>query len=289
MKYKDYIEAKRAIDALKRLPTQNTAPEGYMPSLRRLLIDKLQISALQLSDKPIYRARKNKPGRLFISADELKHPASSPSKGRMNDVGEAFFYGGICELGTIYEMVPALGSLFTISTATKRRGTPIFLIAGLIDDPLCPSPQSKTEEIIYNYLNEELTKVTTNPNDYSSTVAISRLLLSKGINAHDDMFLAGLVYPSAQRARGVANVRTYNIGMPGKIFDENFSITGATVYCLTAETNAYQLNEVNRGEASEDGTINWVHGFPEMQQRMRAGLTVDGMLVDSLRQYADEI
>ena len=87
-------------------------------------------------------------------------------------------------------------------------------------------------------------------------------------------------------ARGIANVRTFNVGMQGKSFDDNFYITGATVYCLTDETNRYQLNEVNKGSVAEDGSIEWQFSFAEMQQRMQAGLAADGTLVEKLKTYA---
>jgi len=110
MKYSNYFDVKRKIELLKKLSARNAMLEKFSPLLEDLLFDKLEIKGFAL-DQFIYRARRNEPGRLFADIAELKHPISSGAKGRMNDVGESFFYGALCELGTIYEMVPAIGSL----------------------------------------------------------------------------------------------------------------------------------------------------------------------------------
>jgi hypothetical protein len=74
--------------------------------------------------------------------------------------------------------------------------------------------------------------------------------------------------------------------MKGEAFDDNFYIKETRVYCLTHEMNRYQLNEVNHGEIAEDGRINWMYSFSEMQQRMQNGLTLDGSFVENLKSYA---
>lgn len=287
MKYSDYFDVKRKIELLKKLSARNAMPDEFAPLLQDLFFDKIEIKGFFLGDQFIYRARRNEPGRLFANISELKHPKASSSKGRMNDAGESFFYGALCELGTIYEMVPAIGSLFTISKINKQKGLPIFLIAGLLDDPRSPTPKNSTEKAIYNYLHGEFTKVTTTAEEYNSTIAISRQLLSKGLSAPEDYSLCGLAYPSVQIARGVANVRTFNIGMKGETFDDNFCIKDSSVYCLTDEVKNYQLNEVNHGAIAEDGRLDWMYSFGEMQQRMRSGLTSDGSLVEKLKSHAD--
>jgi len=285
MKYSNHFDVKLKIELLKKLSVRNAMPDEFAPVLQDLLFDKHEIKGLAL-DQSIYRARRNEPGRLFTDIGELKHPKSTSTKGRMNDVGESFFYGALCELGTIYEMVPAIGSLFTISKINKLKGNPIFMIAGLLDDPRSPAPKNSTEKAIYNYLHGEFTKVTTTAEEYNSTIAISRLLLSKGLHAPEGFTLCGLAYPSVQVARGVANVRTFNIGMKGESFDDNFFIRDAFVYCLTHELKSYQLNEVNRGEIAADGSLNWTYSFAEMQRRMRSGLTSDGLFVEKLKSHA---
>ncbi|WP_347989022.1 hypothetical protein [Methylomonas sp. AM2-LC] len=290
MNYSDYFDVKHKIELLKKLSAQNAIPDKFLPVLEKLLFDKFTINCFPIGDQFIYRARKNEYGRLFTDIGELKHPRLSSAKGRMNDVGESFFYGALCELGTIYEMVPTIGSLFTISKISTKSGIlqPLFKIVGLLDDYRSSiTPKNKTEKTIYNYLHGEFIKVTTNADEYNSTIAISRLLLSKDIVA-PDYCLCGLAYPSVQKARGVANVRTINIGMKGEAFDDNFCIIDTFVYCLTDEEKTYQLNEINRGEIEEDGCINWMYSFSEMQQRMRSGLTLDGTFVEKLRSYADQ-
>ena len=285
MSYSKYFDAKHKIELLRKLSARNAAPEEFTLLLENLFFHRMEIKAFDITDQFIYRARKNKHGSLFTDVSELKQPQSSPCKGRMNDKGESFFYGGICELGTIYEMLPDIGSLFTISRITKQKQEdhPMFLIAGLLDDPRSPTPRNSTEKAIYNYLHGELTKVTSNVEEYNSTIAISRVLLSKGLSAPENYSLSGLVYPSVQQARGVANVRTFNIGMKGDAFDDKFQIKDAFVYCLTHEVEAYQLNGVNYGEIAGDGRINWKFDFAEMQHRMRSGLTSDGLVVESLK------
>lgn len=285
MKYSNHFDVKRKIELLKKLSVRNAKPDEFAPVLQDLLFDKHEIKGLAL-DQPIYRARRNESGRLFADIGELKYPQSPLTKGRMNDVGEPFFYGALCELGTIYEMVPAIGSLFTISKINKQKGNPIFMIAGLLDDPRSPAPKNSTEKAIYDYLHGEFTKVTTTAEEYNSTIAISRLLLSKGFRAKEGSILCGLAYPSVQVARGVANVRTFNIGMKGEKFDDNFFIRDAFVYCLTHELESYQLNELNRGEIAADGSLNWTYSFAEMQRRMRSGLTSDGSFVEKLKSHA---
>jgi len=290
MQFTRYFDTKRKIEMLRKLSMRNASPEDFIPLLQNLLFHQFEIRGFIPDDGDyIYRARKNEVGKLFAHADELKHPKISNEKGRMNDVGESFFYGARCELGTIYEMAPALGSLFTISRVIKRRGTPIFYLAGLLDDPRSPSPRNSTEKIIYDYLHGELTKVTKTADDYNSTIAISRLLLSKDLLAPDEITFCGLVYPSVQLARGVANVRTFNFGMKGNVFDDNFRIKDAFVYCLTDEGTRYQLNEVNRGEVIGEGDVNWQFTYVEMQRRMSSGLAADGTIVESLKKHADNL
>ncbi len=287
MKYSNDFDVKHKIELLKKLSTRNALPDEFAPLLQDLFFDQIEIKGFALGDQFIYRARRNEPGRLFANIDELKYPKSSSAKGRMNDAGESFFYGALCELGTIYEMVPPIGSLFTISKINKRKGFPIFLIAGLLDDPRSPTPRNSTEKEIYDYLHGELTKVATTAEGYNSTIAISRLLLNKDLLAPEDYYLCGLAYPSVQVARGVANVRTFNIGMKGETFDGNFCIKDSSVYCLTDEVEGYQLNEVNHGVIAEDGRLNWMYSFGEMQQRMQSGLTSDESFVEKLKSYAD--
>ena len=107
MKYSNYFDIKRKIELLKKLSARNAMPNEFIPLLENLLLDKIEIKGFPLDDQFIYRARKNEADRLFTDTDELKHPKSSSVKGRMNDEGESFFYGALCELGTIYELVPA--------------------------------------------------------------------------------------------------------------------------------------------------------------------------------------
>ena len=182
-------------------------------------------------------------------------------------------------------------SLFTISRINKQKQEDhlLFLIAGLLDDPRYPAPKNSIEKAIYNYLHGELTKIPATVEEYNSTIAISRALLNKPLSAPENYSLCGLVYPSVQLARGVANVRTFNIGMKGEVFDDKFRIKDAFVYCLTDEVGTYQLNEVNYAEIAEDGRLNWLYNFTEMQQRMRSGLTSDGPSVERLKKYADLI
>ena len=285
MKYSNYFDTKRKIELLKKLSGRNAAPKEFVHLVENLFFHQMEIKAFDIADQFIYRARKNKQGSLFADVSELKHPQLSPCKGRMNDEGESFFYGGICELGTIYEMVPEIGRLFTISRISKQKQEehPMFLIAGLLDDPRSPTPRNSTEKAIYDYLHGELTKVTSTVEEYNSTIAISRVLLNKGLIAPENYSFCGLVYPSVQRARGIANVRTFNIGMKGDAFDDKFQIKDSFVYCLTHEVDTYQLNGVNYGEIAEDGRVNWLYRFTEMQQRMRSGLTLKGSVVESLK------
>lgn len=291
MKYSNYFDTKRKIELLKKLSVRNATAKEFTPLLENLFFNQMEIKGFNLLDQFIYRARKNEQGSLFADVSELKHPHSSPLKGRMNEKGESFFYGGICELGTIYETVPEIGSLFTISRIAKQKQEehPIFLIAGLLDDPSSPVPRNSTEKAIYDYLHGELTKVTSTVEEYNSSIAISRVLLNKGLSAPENYSLCGLVYPSVQRARGVANVRTFNIGMKGDAFNDKFQIKDSFVYCLTHEVNTYQLNNVNYGEIAEDGRVNWLYNFTEMQQRMRSGLTLNGSVVESLKKFSDLI
>lgn len=113
MNYSTYFDVKRKIELLKKLSARNAMLDEFAPLLEDLLLDKIEIKGFTLGNQFIYRARRNESGRLFTDIGELKHPKSSSTKGRMNDVGESFYYGALCELGTIYEMVPAIGSLFS--------------------------------------------------------------------------------------------------------------------------------------------------------------------------------
>lgn len=286
MKIGNHFDIKRKIEILQRLSIQRAAPSEFVLLLRDLLPHAL-LTCVPLADENIYRARFNEPGRLFSDVSELKHPKAPLRKNRLNDVGEPFFYGAACELGTIYEMVPPVGSLFTMSRITKQCAkTPFFCIAGLVDDPRFPEPKGATEKAVFNYLHSELTKIATTPDDYNSTIALSRFYLDKELSAPNDCFLGGLIYPSVQMARGVANVRTFNYGIRGHVFDENFRIRDACVYCFTfEEDDRYHIHEVNFANISEDGRLNWRYDFSEMQRRMRSGIASNGEITEALRMH----
>ena len=119
MKYSNYFDTNRKIKHLKKLSARNANSDSLVPLLQNLFYDKMEINSFNIGDQFIYRARKNEPHRLFTDISELKHPESSPRKGRMNDIGESFFYGGICELGTIYELVPDIGRAVSRSKCNK--------------------------------------------------------------------------------------------------------------------------------------------------------------------------
>jgi hypothetical protein len=272
----NYYEMKRRILNLSQLSKRNAEPEEFLYILK-LMFNKMPLHGTTINNEFIYRARMNLNGSLFNNLGELKYPLKEDIKvkGRLNDIGESILYAALGELETLIEVAIQFNKLFKISTIKHKIKEGIFIPLGMIDREYSVIPQSKTEELLINYLNSEITKIVSNPIEYNSTIAIAHLILNQPVKNYKLGRLAGVVYPSV-KSKTMTNVRTNNVAIPPGIFDLCFVIEKVNVYCLTYENTHYQLNEVNRViQINSDGTLKWFYDFDEMKDRISKGLLVE--------------
>ena len=266
----DYFETQRRIKALRQHEKNGAEPDAYLPILSRI-INGLPMPAISLDNSFLYRARPNEPGKLFLHLDELKYPKPEyvKTRGRLNDIGESVLYAALCELGTIIELRPSLGRVFTISKIEKVKKTPlIFFPIGVLGRTYSPAPKNKTEKIIVDYLQSQITKQTEINDDYNSTISLAHFFLKTNIKGDDKVSSrSGLIYPSVQGIKGVSNTTTFNVALSPEIFDAYYSIRECYVYFLSNEQSHYQLNEINKGIIQEDGFINWEYDYQGMKTR----------------------
>jgi hypothetical protein len=272
----NYFEMKRKISKLQELSVRNAEPEEYLPILE-LLVNRVSLNATSIKNDFIYRSRMNFTGKLFNNLAELKYPPKDEVKvkGRLNDIRESILYASLGEFGTLIEARPQFNKLVTISTIRHRNREGFFIPIGITDSEFSVTPQSKTEKLLINYFNSEITKNVSNPIEYNSTIAIAHLFLKKpALNCMQGR-ISGIIYPSVE-SKKMSNKTTYNIAIPPEIFDSCFIIENVSAYCLTYEQTHYQLNEVNRVILiNNDGTLKWLYDFNKMKERISKGFLAE--------------
>ena len=277
----DYFETKRKLECLKALSATNQDA----PRQRKLLND-IQTGvigpAITLENKVIYRARWNEASCLFASIAELIYPpAQFAKRGRFNESGESVFYGALCELGTIIEMRPDVNKVFTISRFGLRAGNqpfffPLCVKDGSGKDRYHVGVRNKAQSLVYNFIEDLLTKRAVTADDYNLTILLGKHYLGKAILAGDtDLGSGGLAYPSVE-ARFISNTTTFNLAMTPDFFEKFYEFKETFVYVLTHENTHYQLNPINSATAREDGSLEWRYDFATMKARVSEGQLLDG-------------
>lgn len=272
----NYFELKRKILTLHQLSERHAEPEEYLPILK-VMFNRFPLHGTTIKNDFIYRARMNLTGKLFNNLAELKYPPKQniKVKGRLNDIGENILYAALGELETLIEVALQFNKLFTISKIRHKTKEGIFIPLGMIDREYSVIPQLRTEELLINYLNSEITKIVSNPIEYNSTIAIAHFILNQPVKKYKLGRLAGVIYPSV-KSKTMTNVRTNNVAIPPEIFDLCFVIEEVNVYCLTYENTHYQLNEVYRViQINSDGTLKWFYDFDEMKDRISKGFLAE--------------
>lgn len=272
----NYFEMKRKISKLQELSARNAEPEEYILLLQSMF-NKVSIKATTIENDFIYRSRMNITGNLFNNLSDLKYPPKDKikTKGRLNDIGESVLYAALSELGTLIEVRPQFNKLFTISTIRHKIKEGYFIPLGITSKDFNVVPQSKSEELLINYCNSEITKKVLNPIEYNSTIAMAHLFLKKPVLNYKLGRLSGIIYPSVE-SKKLSNVITQNIAIRPEIFDSCFFIEDISVYCLTYEYRHYQLNEVNKViSINSEGTLKWLYDFNEMKERISKGFLAE--------------
>lgn len=261
----DYYEVQRRIKTLEKLLIKKAEPKYFLPILK-LIIKGVPFSAITLKNKFLYRSRFNKSGKLFQNIRELKYPPeySVNNKGRLNDIGESILYASLCELGTIIESRTSLNKLFTITKFENFENKQLLFFPIAVEKPqYVPQPKNKKEQLVYDYLHKEITKIVQDRGEYNSTIAIAHHFMKTHVKWDLGHKNAGFIYPSAV-GKEVSNKTTYNVALTPEIFDANYKAAGVTTYFLIDEGENYVLTEVNTASIDSAGNLTWHKNYEEM-------------------------
>lgn len=272
-----YFEMKRKIERLKAKPLDAGA-DDTRAKLLRSITDGGIFKAITLKNEAIYRARWNEHGRLFQNVSELVYPpAVCASKGRFNEKGESIFYGATSELGTIIELRPDLGKLFTISRFSRKTNEDPFFFPLAIRDKAGRAdftPRKKSQKLLHDFLYEVLTARGNDTNAYDLSIMLARQFFGLGLDMPQGRRYAGIAYASVE-ARFIASHLTYNVAMLPSFFHQYYQLAETLVYGLTLEETHYQLNPVNHATADATGVLNWRFSYDEMVARLASGILLD--------------
>lgn len=275
-----YFEMKRKIERLRAKPLVS-GPDDTRPKILKSVIEGGTFSAITLKNEAVYRARWNERARLFHNVSELIYPpAAFASRGRFNEKGESIFYGATSELGTIIELRPDMGKLFTISRfARKNVEDPLFFpLAIRSKDGRADAyftPRRRSQKLLHDFLYEILTTRGDDINAYDLSIMLARQFFGLAIDMPQGKGYAGIAYASVE-ARFIASHLTYNVAMRPSFFDENYQFVETFVYGLTLEKTHYQLNPANHATADPTGALNWRFSYDEMATRLASGILLDG-------------
>jgi hypothetical protein len=274
-----YFEMKRKIERLKAKPI-GAGGDDTRATLLKSVTEGGIFSAITLKNEAIYRARWNERARLFQNVSELIYPpAVFASKGRFNEKGESIFYGATSELGTIIELRPDLGKLFTITKFSRKSNEDPFFFPLAIRDKAGRAdayftPRKKSQKLLHDFLYEILTARGDDTNAYDLSIMLARQFFGTGIDMPQGKRYAGIAYASVE-ARFIASHLTYNVAMQPSFFDQNYQLAETFVYGLTLEETHYQLNPVNHAKADGTGALNWRFSYDEMVTRLTSGILLD--------------
>lgn len=274
-----YFEMKRKIERLKVKPI-GAGGDDTRAKLLKSVTEGGIFSAITLKNEAIYRARWNERARLFQNVSELIYPpAVFASKGRFNEKGESIFYGATSELGTIIELRPDLGKLFTITKFSRKTNEDPFFFPLAIRDKTGRAdayftPRKKSQKLLHDFLYEILTARGDDTNAYDLSIMLARQFFGTGIDMPQGKRYGGIAYASVE-ARFIASHLTYNVAMQPSFFDQNYQFAETFVYGLTLEETHYQLNPVNHATADATGALNWRFSYDEMVTRLTSGILLD--------------
>lgn len=241
------------------------------------------MSAMTIKNEVFYRSRWNKGLELYHHISEVRYPNTKliKKKGRLNDIGESVLYASACELGTIIESRPDIEKPFTIAVIKPRNPGLFYFPLGMKDRNYLPSKLTKADQLVNDYINNEITKIVKCNDDYNSTIAMSNHFLKTRFK--EELASGGIVYPSVESSK-ISNVTTYNVAILPKVFDEQFEITGAKMYCLTNEESHYQLNALNETiDIDDSGVLSWRFTQGEMFERITQGLALEDTLCEGIK------
>ncbi len=271
----NYWDVKRKVEMLKKLSSSKEQPDKHFHLIKSAFTG-VRSAAITIENDVIYRSRWNKQGGLFSNTSELGYPNNSDvkQKGRLNNKGESILYAAACELGTIIESRPDIGKLFTISTIKLSNSNLLFFPLGITDKGYYGKKTSSAEKLIIEYVNSEIIKVVDDPEDYNSTIALSKFYLRTNIIGSNSS--GCIAYPSVESSK-ISNKTTYNFAIIPKVFDKYFTFTDAKVYCLIHLKEHYQLTAMNQvTEINNTGNLIWKYSYTEMTKRIKDGLSLDG-------------
>lgn len=280
----DYFSTKRKIQKLKELTDNKAQPSKFIPLIRSIF-NNVTVGAQTIRNKHLFRSRWNINNSLFTNVKDLKYKPSNEvdKKGRLNDVNESILYAAACELGTILESRPEIDKIFTICKIECLNPNLYYFPIGDPDKQIHFNSLSPKEKIVITYCNNEITKQIRNPEDYNSTIALGRFFLKTGLYDGKTNQGSCLIYPSVAGSQ-ISNQKTYNVAILPKIFESNFQVVEAIVYCLSNEGTHYQLNPLNKTVSiSKFGDFNWKFNVEIMKNRISKGLLLDDKICESIK------
>ena len=288
VKPSDLFKVRRRIQQLREAQAASLPDDAKQALLKRIMTGSNH-AAITLQNRELFRARWNKQGEQYTNVRELIYPPSEFSRrGRFNRDGQSIFYAASSELGTIIELRPELGKLFTISRFSlhDRDNLLVFPLGIKTADGIEErylKPRNKAESLVRDFLHEIVTLRSGSPGAYDLSNLLSDMMLGVTTKSPSGgMISTGLAYASVE-ASYIANQPTYNIALTPTLYARHCKFRGATTYCLTFEGTHYQLNPVNQATSGDNGELAWRFTLEEMTVRIREGLLDDGKYCESLK------
>ncbi|MEQ9220100.1 MAG: hypothetical protein RLO17_18745 [Cyclobacteriaceae bacterium] len=277
-----YNEIVSRIKKLKELSQQNAEPSEFYQYFEPLM-SQLPLGASSIKSEFLFRSRWNKKGELFESVEDLIYPKPNLvlRKGRLNNIGESILYASPSELGTIVESRPDLNKLFTISKIKILNKNLIYLATGNLNNS-GKIYASRNNELVTDFIHSELTKNVENPEDYNSTIAMANFFFNKKVSNFSNVKYLNIIYPSVEASK-ISNQKMQNVAIKSEVFDNNYEIIQATVYCLINNETHYTLTDLNITEnINKNGDLEWRYNFDQMIERISMGLSLNGIPVSNL-------
>lgn len=257
-----YIDLKKSIDQFQTIDFKISSIADA-DKLFRLIIKHFVTQTMVWREPIIYRARRHNVDKLlFDNTEELIYPKKTTTYGRLNEIGESFFYGASHRDTALLEMRPKLGEEFTILESrlitsenapkymevgireimAKQNHSPAFMKQNkeMLEITLGTDDNKKRYKLINDFLVSEMTKVIKDhkTHNYKGTIAIGKFYI-KGNPLAD-----GMIYPSISRLgaeciaiKPESYHRFYNPDRCFKIKIVNVDANGIpTAYCVDNST-----------------------------------------------------
>jgi hypothetical protein len=274
----------KKIAHLKKLVLENIHHESQLKLISEI-IHGVPVTAMDVLNKHIYRARWSPPKSLFNHFNDLIYPPTiKAEKSRFNKQGESVLYAAACELGAITELRPDINKFFTITKFHQiSNDFPFFFPLGMNDrySPKCKL--NKSQKIVHDFLVSEVTKEVIFKEGYNITNLMADIFLYKTINIPGKNFPYGGITYSSVQSKLISNTETYNFVMTPKFYHTHYSISDTTMYVLLHEYSKYWLLPINTGIISTSGAISWKYSFDEMKSRVSQGILLDNSVRRGIR------